>query len=92
MDAMRIDPLPNEVRELVARTFENFDVVIESPWDVEETILIDEGRCYARSYEADGYMAMWLLDIGIVQFYDAEGDMVHTINLLGKRTPQRMAA
>lgn len=89
---MRMDPLPQEVRELVVRTFEYFDVVIEDPWDVDETILIDDGRYTARSYEIDGYMAMWLLDIGIVQFYDAEGNMLHTVNLLEEFEPQRMAA
>jgi hypothetical protein len=89
---MRTDPLPYEVRELVIRTFEYFDVEIESPWDLDETILIDDGRYSARTYEINGYMAMWLLDIGIVQFYDADGNMLHTINLLEELEPQRMAA
>jgi hypothetical protein len=89
---MRTDPLPYEVRELVVRTFECFDVPIENPWDLDETILIDDGRYSARTYEIDGYMAMWLLDIGIVQFYDADGNMLHTINLFEELEPQRMAA
>jgi hypothetical protein len=89
---MRTDPLPYEVRELVVRTFESLDVLIENPWDLDETILIDDGRYSARTYEIDGYMAMWLLDIGIVQFYDADGNMLHTVNLLEEREPQRMAA
>jgi hypothetical protein len=89
---MRTDPLPYEVRELVVRTFESLDVYIESPWDIDETILINAGRYSARTYEIDGYMAMWLLDIGIVQFYDADGNMLQTVNLLEEREPQRMAA
>src|SRR5271165_794497 len=40
---------------------------------IEETILIDEGRYVARSYRMDGYMAMWLVPVGIVQFYDDRG-------------------
>jgi len=91
-EAMRTDPLPYEVRELVIRTFEYFDVTIESPWDLDETILIDDGRYSARTYEADGYMAMWLLEIGIVQFYDADGNMLQTVNLFEELEPQRMAA
>ncbi len=89
---MRTNPLPGEVRELVIRTFGYFDVVIEHPWDLDETILIDEGRYSARTYKIDGYMAMWLLDIGIVQFYDADGAMLRTINLLEELEPQQMAA
>ncbi len=90
--AMRMDLLPGEVRELVVRTFGYFDVIVEHPWDLDETILIDEGRYSARTYKIDGYMAMWLLDIGIVQFYDAEGNMLRTINLFEELEPVRMAA
>ena len=89
---MRTDPLPYEVRELVLRTFEDFDVDIFSPQDLDETILMDRGRYAARTYKADGYMAMWLVRIGIVQFYDAEGNMLLTVNLLEEFEPQRMAA
>ena len=27
-------------------------------------------------------MAMWLTDIGVIQFYDGDGNMLQTINLL----------
>ena len=89
---MRTDPLPHEVRELVLRTFQDFGVPIFSSLDLDETILIDDGRYAARTYKADDYMAMWLLQIGIVQFYDAEGNMLLTVNLLEELEPQRMAA
>jgi hypothetical protein len=89
---MRMDPLPYEVRELVVRTFQDFGVAIFSPRDLDESILVDDGQYAARSYRADGYMAMWLLGIGVVQFYDAEGEMLLTVNLLEEREPQRMAA
>ena len=89
---MRKDPLPNEVREVVLRTFQDLDAAVFSPRDIDETILLDDGRYTARSYKADGYMAMWLIGIGSVQFYNAEGDMLLTINLLEEIEPQRMAA
>jgi hypothetical protein len=89
---MRMDPLPHDVRELVLSTFQDFGVPIFSALDIDETILVDEGRYAARTYKADGYMAMWLLQIGIVQFYDADGNMLLTVNLLEELEPQRMAA
>jgi hypothetical protein len=89
---MRTDPLPQEVRELVLRTFQSFDVEVFSPSDLDETILLDDGRYAARTYTADDYMAMWLVEIGIVQFYDAEGNMLMTVNLLEELEPQRIAA
>ena len=89
---MRTDPLPQEVRELVLRTFQGFDVEVFSSSDLDETILLDDGRYTARTYRVDGYMAMWLVEIGIVQFYDARGAMLLTVNLLEELEPQRMAA
>jgi hypothetical protein len=89
---MRTDPLPYEVRQLVALTFQELDVDFDGPWDVDETILIDDGRCAGRTYRAGGHMAMWLIDIGIVQFYDPDGNMLQTINLLKELEFDRMAA
>ena len=37
-------------------------------------------------------MAMWLVAAGIVQFYDARGRMLATIELFESLRPQRMAA
>ena len=89
---MRMDPLTYEVRELVVRTFESFDAEMYGPLDIDETVLVDDGRYVARTYKVDGYMAMWLVEIGIVQFYDAEGNMLRTVNLFEELQPQRMAA
>ena len=89
---MRTDPLPHEVRELVIRIFQDFGVNVFSALELDETILLDEGRYAARTYKADGFMAMWLLEIGIVQFYDADGAMLMTVNLSEELEPQRMAA
>jgi hypothetical protein len=62
------------------------------PLEIAENVVIDRGRCVARSYRSEGYLAMWLIEVGILQFYNAEGDMLATINLLRRITPQRMAA
>ncbi|MBN1395706.1 MAG: hypothetical protein JW959_11845 [Pirellulales bacterium] len=89
---MRTEPTPHEVRELVVRTFQDLDYDVVGPWEIDETILIDDGRYSARTYKAHGCMAMWLVEIGIVQFYDATGNMLRTVNLLEELSPQRMAA
>ena len=89
---MRMDPHPYAVRELVAQVFESYDVEIRSLSDLDETILIDDGRYASRSYKVDGYMAMWLVEIGVLQFYDEEGNMLQTVNLFEELEPHRMAA
>ena len=40
----------------------------------------------------DHLMAMWLADIGLIQFYDCEGNMLRTVNLFAEIAPLRMAA
>ena len=59
---------------------------------IEENILIDQGRYVARTYRMAGHMAMWLVPVGIVQFYDDRGRMLATINLFESLRPQKMAA
>ncbi|HVX61622.1 MAG TPA: hypothetical protein VHC19_13500 [Pirellulales bacterium] len=89
---MRIIPQADEVRRLVVRTFEDFGAATDSLGDLNETILIDDGRYRGRSYRAEEWMAMWLVEIGLLQFYDERGNMLLTINLFEEWEPQRMAA
>lgn len=90
---MVLGPDPTEVRTLVDQTFRRHfsipDGILE---DLAEIPMIDEGRCIARSYRIDGYMAMWLIDIGILQFYDEEGRMLKRANLLMEIEPHSTAA
>jgi hypothetical protein len=79
---MIINPQPHYIRKLVARTFAELGVTIRSPSDLEETILDDESDRSGRSYRHGGDLAMWLVEVGTLQFYDAEGRMLRTINLL----------
>ncbi len=89
---MRICPEATEVRSIVRQVFVHLGVQEDVLEDLSETILVDEGRPCARSYRIESYMAMWLIDIGIVQFYDEDGNMLHRTNLLAEANPRRMAA
>ena len=83
---------PADIRDLVFRTFLEFDVSEEGLADLDERMLIDDGKYFARSYRAESLLAMWLVEVGIVQFYDSEGNMLRTVNLFEELRPQRMAA
>jgi hypothetical protein len=37
-------------------------------------------------------MAMWMIEVGLVQFYDANGNMLRTINLFEEVKPMTIAA
>lgn len=89
---MIVTPQPEDVRLLVVRGFTQFGAEARHASDVKETILVDEGKCLARSYRLRGFMAMWLLETGLLQFYDPDGNMLRTVNLLEELMTHREAA
>ena len=89
---MTASPKLHEVRRLVIQMFAELGAALPALFDLEETSLIDNGKCCTRSYRVEGFMAMWLSEIGIVQFYDAEGNMLATVNLLKELEPLKVAA
>ena len=89
---MWLEPQPPEVLSAVLGMFERFGASSQELFDLEETIQIEKGRHIARTYRVEGLMAMWLIGIGIVQFYDADGNMLATMSLLEEAVPQQMVA
>ena len=89
---MVVAPHPDQVRTVVFQTLLEFDVDEDALEDLDERILLDSGKYVARSYRVDNYMAMWLIDAGIVQFYDGDGNMLRTVNLLEEAPARRLAA
>jgi hypothetical protein len=83
---------PEEVRALVARIFRQHGAVAGQTIDLLESALFDDGRCVAWSYRLTDLMAMWFVEIGILQFYDAEGNLLHTLSLHGPARAGRVAA
>jgi hypothetical protein len=89
---MTVAPQPGQVRALVLSTLQSFGASVFSDLQVEETLLVQEGRCMARSYRTPDHFAMWLVEVGLLQFYNAEGDMLLVLNLLEEAVPGRLAA
>ena len=89
---MTMAPEPHSVRRLILQIFSELGAALPTLFDLEETILIDDGKYTARSYQVQDYMAMWLVPVGIVQIYDAEGNMLATVNLLKELEPLKWAA
>ncbi len=89
---MTVAPHPAEVRKIIVRTFLEYGASEKILASLDENLVIDGGRCVARSYRTNNLFAMWLIGVGIVQFYDAEGHMLRTLNLLQEQGERRMAA
>jgi len=90
--SMRLHMNAADVRGLVARHFLELGADTDDVADVQENIRIDRGRCVARCYRVAEMFAMWLIDVGVLQFYDADGEMLHTVNLFTELQPHRAAA
>jgi hypothetical protein len=89
---MTVAPYPDQIRALVYCTLQRLGAVIFTGAQVEETLLVRDGRCVARSYRTGDHFAMWLVELGLLQFYNAEGDMVLVLNLLEEAASERRAA
>lgn len=89
---MSIAADPATVRQLVHRVFKaqltapTLDVL-----ELDERISIHDGKVVARSYRHDQLFAMWLVDVGLVQFYDGDGALLQSVNVLYS-PPTRRAA
>ena len=89
---MRLHMNAADVRGLVSRHFLKLGADGADIEDLQENIRIDRGRCVARCYRVAEMFAMWLIDVGVLQFYDSDGEMLHTVNLFTELQPQRVAA
>ena len=89
---MTISPSPDQIRTIVFRTFLELDVDEDALADLDERVVLDDGRYVARSYRVDNYLAMWMIDVGLVQFYDHTGNMLRTVNLFEEIETRRLAA
>jgi hypothetical protein len=89
---MRVSPDATEVRQIVSRTFRSLGLTAKALAGLNETVLVSNGRYAARSYRVAGYLAMWLVEVGLLQFYDAQGNMLRTVNLFEEREVERLAA
>jgi len=89
---MRLHMNAADVRSLVTRHFLKLGADAPDVEDIQENIRIDRGRCVARCYRVSELFAMWLIDVGVLQFYDIDGEMLHTVNLFTELQPQRAAA
>ena len=89
---MRVHMHAADVRRLVVRNFLDLGANEIDVSDLQENIRIDQGRCVARCYRISEMFAMWMLEIGVLQFYDADGEMLQTMNLFNEQQPHRAAA
>jgi hypothetical protein len=88
---MIVAPTPADVRQIVARTFGELSHGEEIAADLGERILVDAGSYVARSYRCDDLFAMWLVPVGLLQFYDDAGNLLCSVDLFETREPQARA-
>lgn len=80
------------VRQIVLRVFAQAGRQADGADGVAEMILINDGKYRGRSYRSEGLLAMWLVDMGVLQVYGRDGQMLRTINLFEELGGLRRAA
>lgn len=81
-----------QMRSVIVDRFQQYGAGEVSGGDLEERVRIDEGRVVAYCYRAANLFAMWMVDIGLVQFYDDQGNMLETLELISPALQKRRAA
>ena len=89
---MKVAPQSDSVREIVMRAFAELSGEPTDPSSLAEVLLIHEGKYRGRSYRSGGLLAMWMMQLGLVQVYDEDGEMLRTINLFQEQAGLRRAA
>jgi hypothetical protein len=82
-------PAATDVRRLVVEQFQKLGVSDFRDDGLLETILISDGKYRGRSYRIAGLMATWFAEIGLVQFYGSQGEMLGTFTLSDRPTPAK---
>jgi hypothetical protein len=85
-------PAATDVRRLVIEQFQKLGVADFRDDALLETILISDGKYRGRSYRIAGMMATWFAEIGLVQFYGADGEMLGTFTLSDRPVPAKRAS
>ncbi len=83
---------PAEMRQLVVNRFQQHDSRAMVDGELEERVRVESGKVVAYCYRAGNLFAMWMIDIGLVQFYDSAGNLLPAYELPAQRTPDRRAA
>ncbi len=83
---------PTQMRQVVLDRFQQHHPQRLAGSDIEERVRMEGGRVVAYCYRADDLFAMWLIEIGLVQFYDQDGNLLQAFELLTETRADRRAA
>jgi hypothetical protein len=83
---------PTEMRHVVLDAFQQHCELQLSAAEMEERVRVEDGRVVAYCYRAENLFAMWMVPIGLVQFYDDQGNMLQTLELTAPAISRQRAA
>ncbi len=83
---------PTEMRQLVLDGFQRHQQRKLVQGDLEQRVRVEAGKVVAYCYRAENLFAMWMVQIGLVQFYDGQGNLLQLLDLTAPETEVRRAA
>ena len=72
---------PKQIREIALRGLQQLGATAEDLSQLRETLLLKQDRYYGRTFRTAKLMAAWLDEIRLMQFYHADGSMLHAVDL-----------
>ena len=69
----------DEVKQLIAHTF--VELGASDVFNLRKTLFLENGRCLAVAYRTGELSAVWCCADGIIEFRNAEGNVLRTLNL-----------
>ena len=76
---------PAEMRQVVVNRFQQHDSRAMADGELEERVRVESGKVVAYCYRAGNLFAMWMIEIGLVQFYDSDGNLLPAYELPARR-------
>ena len=82
---------PIEMRRVMLDGFQQHITREISDDELQEYVRVDERGAVAYCYRTHNLFAMWMVQVGLVQFYDDQGNMLQTLDLTVPATKRRAA-
>lgn len=67
---------PEIVRRLVQAFLAEHGVAAGEQRRMVDTLLLRDGKYVGRSFRCGGFLAMWMIEAGVVTFYDDAGEIL----------------
>jgi hypothetical protein len=82
----------NDIGQFILRTLAELGADRAALSCVHPIDLIEDDHCVAQTFQADGFVAHWFCETGLVYFFDPQGNLLKQQQVVGYARPGSRAA